>query len=47
MGIVDIMPVVTGRVRDRSVSVSRDTGCSGVSKLTNVIKINIWIYASH
>ena len=24
------MPVVTGRVRDRSVRVMRDTGCSGV-----------------
>ena len=30
MGSVDNMPVVTGRVRDRSVRVLRDTGCSGV-----------------
>ena len=30
VGSVDNMPVVTGRVRDRSVSVLRDTGCSGV-----------------
>ena len=34
-GSEDSMPVVTGRVRNKSVSVLRDTGCNGV-----VIKID-------
>ena len=37
VGSVDNMPVVTGRVRDRSVSVLRDTCCSGVASKRDLV----------